>query len=71
MKRKGSSNYIGENIRRIRIDNDETQQELGDAIGYGATTVANYESGYRVPDIETLQEIAWHYDVDLNELLSR
>lgn len=68
-KRSTANNYIGRNIRSIRLRQGETQQQLGEAIGYGATTVANYESGLRYPDIETLQDIADHYDVDITELV--
>ena len=56
----------GQNLRRIRQAHKETQQELGEAIGYGATTIANYESGYRLPDLETFIWIARHYDVSLD-----
>ena len=53
MKQKTTAKMIGENIRRLRLQYGETQEELGELIGYGATTVANYESGYRMPDLET------------------
>ncbi len=65
----GKSNVIGENIRRVRVRNGETQEQLGKVIGYGATTIANYESGYRQPDIQTLVKIANHYGVSINELI--
>lgn len=67
MSRKDSN--IGENIRQIRIANRETQEQLGRVLGYGATTIANYESGYRQPDIGTLLEIAKHYNVDITTLI--
>lgn len=61
------SEVIGANIRRLRTAHGETQQELGDAIGCGATTIANYEKGYREPDLGTLCRIADHYGVSLDE----
>ncbi len=62
---------IGANIRRLRMEHGETQQELGEIIGYGATTVANYESGYRMPDLETFFAIALHYDARLEDFTYR
>lgn len=64
-----TSEQIGRNIRRLRLEHNETQQELGELIGYGATTVANYEKGYRLPDLETFFIIAYHYGADLDDFL--
>ena len=59
---------IGRNLRRLRIAHGETQQELGEYLGYGATTIANYESGYRLPDLVTFLKIMQHYEAALEEL---
>lgn len=63
-------NTIGQNIRKLRIRHGDTQKILGDALGYGATTIANYESGYRQPDIQTVKAIAARYGVTLDDLMS-
>lgn len=67
-KRKVSAQVIGANIRRLRLEHGETQQ-LGELLGYGATTIANYESGYRLPDLETFFEIALHYRASLEDFM--
>lgn len=66
-----TAELIGKNIRRLRLMHGETQQELGDVIGYGATTVANYESGYRMPALETFMVIAYHYEATLEDFTHR
>lgn len=66
-----TSKLIGANIRRLRMSYGETQQELGDLTGYGATTIANYESGYRMPDLETFFVIALHYQASLEDFTYR
>lgn len=68
-KRKVSAQVIGANIRRLRLEHGETQQQLGELLGYGATTIANYESGYRLPDLETFFEIALHYRASLKDFM--
>ncbi len=60
---------VGENIRKLREKNNETQAMLGEFLGYGATTIANYESGYGLPDLVTAYIIAQHYHILLDELL--
>lgn len=69
MKNTSSGNCPGNQIRKLRLKHNETQKQLGEIIGYGATTVANYESGYRQPDVETLKKIAEHYGVSIMEFL--
>ena len=64
-----SAQVIGANIRRIRLEHGETQQHLGTFLGYGATTIANYESGYRLPDLETFFRIALHYGACLEDFI--
>lgn len=64
-----SAQVIGANLRRIRLEHGETQQHLGTFLGYGATTIANYESGYRLPDLETFFRIALHYGASLEDFI--
>ncbi len=66
-ERKITAQMIGAGIRRLRLEHGETQQQLGEHLGYGATTVANYESGYRLPDLETFFEIVLRYEADLSD----
>ena len=68
-KRNVSAQVIGANIRRLRLEHGETQQQLGELLGYGATTIANYESGYRLPDLETFFEIALNYRASLEDFM--
>lgn len=68
-KRRIDAQLIGANIRRLRQDHEETQQQLGEFLGYGATAVANYESGYRMPDLETFFQIALHYGATLEDFI--
>lgn len=60
---------VGENIRRLRIQNNETQSELGEVIGYGTTAVTNYEKGDRLPDLVTAYKITRHYHASMDELM--
>ena len=65
-----TSETIGANIRRLRTNHGETQQQLARFLGYGISTVANYESGYRLPDLVTFFRIALHYEASLEDFIS-
>lgn len=64
-----ATNKLGMNIKELRKAYGESQQELGDAIHVGPTTIANYESGVRQPDFQTLQAIATHYGYPVDQLI--
>ncbi|WP_162617852.1 helix-turn-helix domain-containing protein [Salinicola halophilus] len=45
------------NLRELRDKAQLTQRELGEATGLGQTAIANYESGYRSPDLNRVARI--------------
>ena len=69
-QKKTWNKIIGENIRRLRISHNETQAELGKSIGYGSTTIANYESGERMPkQKETYPLLADALGIEVSSLM--
>ena len=63
-------NYLPQNIRFLRMSKGVKQEELGKALGKGATTIGNYESGYRNPSTEDVRAIAKFFHVSVDKLLS-
>ena len=49
---------VGEKIKRIRIFREMTQRELGIAVGLTENRIAQYETNYRTPKKELLNQIA-------------
>ena len=41
-------------LKTLRQSRKVTQSKLAEALGYGYTAIANYESGRNEPDIDTL-----------------
>jgi transcriptional regulator with XRE-family HTH domain len=64
-----TENRFGKNLQHVRKIYGETLQDVGTILGYGATTIKNYESGKRQPDPITLQILAKHYGKPVDELL--
>ncbi len=60
---------IGANLKRLRLQHHQTQEQLGEIIGYNKTTIANYESGYRLIDLVSAIKIAKYYNVSLDEFV--
>lgn len=60
---------IGKNIRKVRIAQKMTQDELAEKLFVTRQTVSNYETGRSHPDIESLMQIAEVLGVELNILL--
>ena len=58
-------------IKELRTNANLTQKELGDIVNVANNTIANYESGYRTPDYETLCKMADYFDVSVDYLLGR
>ena len=68
-EQKINPEMIGANLRRIRMEHGDTQQKVADLLGYGVTTIANYESGYRLPDLVTFFRIAIYYNAKLEDFI--
>lgn len=56
-------------IRECRKRKGLSRKEVAKKIGIPYTTYTNYETGYRVPRIDTVQKIARALDVSVDELL--
>lgn len=62
------NNFRGR-MRDTRMDNDETQAELAEAIDTSQTMIARYERGASTPSVMTLMKICAHYRVSADYLL--
>lgn len=62
---------LASNIRALRKIYGETQKQLGEAIGVSGNTISNYEARDRFPDQEKMANIADHFMVTVEDLLTR
>ena len=61
---------FGSQLKKLRKNNKITQKELAQILGLAQTTIANYENNSRFPNQETLIEIADHFGVTLDYLIT-
>ena len=60
------NNIIRKNLIQCRIEANLTQKEVGEIVGKKPTTVATWEQGKTMPDIETLYRLTKYYGKTLN-----
>ena len=61
---------VSEKIRELRILNNLTQDDVAQACYVTRSTVANWEAGRRLPDIETIVLLARLFNISVDELLN-
>ncbi|EPA4353963.1 helix-turn-helix transcriptional regulator [Listeria monocytogenes] len=58
-------------LKKLRKNENLTQDQLASKIGITRDTLANYETGRREPDFTTLKNIASYFEVSTDYLLGR
>lgn len=62
---------FGENLKHLRTGRHLTQNELAKEFHVAKTTISNYETGYSVPDISLLVQLADYFLVSIDDLIGR
>lgn len=60
---------FAKNLREYRKQKNLSQVELGKALNYGYTAIANYEGGRNEPSFDSLIILAETLDITVDELL--
>jgi|GEM_PF-1778406 len=60
---------LGDNIRKLRIENGLTQEQLAGHLGVSFQAVSRWERNAAYPDIELLPDLAEYFHVSLDELM--
>lgn len=66
-----SNFYVKENIEHFRRSKGLSQEQLGKMLGYSRTTVGNWETGYRIPDVIDLFRLSRIFDITTDDLLTK
>lgn len=62
---------FGDRLRQLRTARDLSQMEFSKQIGISKSSVNMYERGEREPGLETLEQIADYFNVDMDYLLGK
>lgn len=61
--------YSGEGIRKARKANNLTQAQLAKALNVSKSTIANYENGKTIPNMDTVIRLSMIFGITTDELL--
>ena len=60
---------VGKFIKKLRKDNNLTQQKLADKYGVTYQAVSKWENGKNLPDITLIKQIANDYNISVDNLI--
>jgi transcriptional regulator with XRE-family HTH domain len=60
---------FSDNLKKIRVDKDISQDALAKAAGVHVTHISRYERGLSSPSLDVAQKIAKKLDVSIDELV--
>lgn len=60
---------VGKLIQKLRKEQKQTQQELGDKLGVSPKTISKWETGGGLPDISFLKRLSEIFNITIEELL--
>lgn len=60
--------HISQNLRRLRLDKEMTQEQLAAVLGVSCQSVSRWECGNTLPDVMLLPELARIYGVTVDDL---
>lgn len=60
----------GEYLKKLRIENNLSQEKLGEKLGLSRQSVSKWEQGSTVPDIENIMKLAKLYNVSVDSILN-
>ena len=61
--------YIGENLKKLRMKKNVTQEMVAEYLGVTYQAVSRWENGAAYPDIELLPELSRFFEVSMEELM--
>ena len=64
-------NFFSERLRKVRIQNKTSQQNLADYLQISKQAVSMMERGQRAPSVEILVALADYFNVSLDYLVGR
>ena len=63
-------NNLANNLKKLRKDNNLSQEQLADKLGVSRQAISKWESGSAYPEMEKIIQICQLFDININDLLN-
>ena len=64
-------NNLSKNLKKIRKDNNLSQEQLADKLQVSRQAISKWESGSAYPEMEKILQICKEFDVNIDDLLNK
>ena len=61
---------LADNLKRIRKDNNLSQEQLAEKLGVSRQSVSKWESGLSYPEMDKVLQICQLFNLNINELIN-
>ena len=65
------SNKLSENLKKIRKDNNLSQEQLAEELGVSRQAISKWESGAAYPEMDKIIQLCDKFDLNIDDLLHR
>ena len=65
------NNNLSENLKKIRKDNNLSQEQLAEKLGVSRQAISKWESGAAYPEMEKIIQLCDKFDMNIDDLLHR
>ena len=62
---------LSENLKKIRKDNNLSQEQLADKLGVSRQSVSKWESGLAYPEMDKMLQLCKLFNLNIDELLNK
>ena len=66
----GKKMNLSENLKKIRKDNNLSQEDLAEKLGVSRQSVSKWESGLAYPEMDKVLELCKIFNLNIDELLN-
>ena len=71
MKGDGFDMNLSENLKKIRKDNNLSQEALAEKLGVSRQSVSKWESGLAYPEMDKVLQLCEMFNLNIDELLNQ
>ena len=65
------NNNLSENLKKIRKDNNLSQEQLAEELGVSRQAISKWESGIAYPEMDKIIQLCNKFELNIDDLLNK